>query len=236
MGQAKTGGDRKAKSVPRPPEGAGINAAQNGWAASAAAGTGFTWRFEAGDFNHDGNPDLAGSDGTCVEILLWNGDGTFRALIVYKYHNNSARSSNSLAVGDFNGDRNLDLALAFNPGIDHGRLAVALGNGDGTFQNLRVTYPQINYPWAIRAGDFNCDGKLDLVAAQGSSQPGAEYFLGTGDGTFNSGHALFTPEYAASAAVGDVNGDGAPDIVTLNFFDKSITVLLNSEAVALKRQ
>jgi len=74
-----------------------------------------------GDFNGDGKPDLAVADygsfngstyvGSGVSVLLGNGDGTFQSAVNYA----GGINATSVAVGDFNGDNKLDLAVA-NPG------------------------------------------------------------------------------------------------------------------------
>src|ERR1700741_877821 len=68
----------------------------------------------------------------------------------------------SVAVGDFNGDKKLDLVAANGDG----NVSVLLGNGDGSFQ-AAVSYPASSEPRALAVGDFNGDGKLDLVVANG---------------------------------------------------------------------
>jgi hypothetical protein len=87
-----------------------------------------------GDFNRDGKPDLAIAGGLndAVEILQGNDDGTFRTnplIIAVGTQQIFAESIQSVAVGDFNRDGKLDLAVA-NPGSN--TLSVLLGNGDGT--------------------------------------------------------------------------------------------------------
>src|SRR5207245_586419 len=84
-----------------------------------------------GDFNGDGIPDLAVSssgDGTGlnagVSILLGSGDGTFQAA---RYYASGAKPV-SLAVGDFNSDGHLDVAMA-----DERAVNIFLGKTDGTF-------------------------------------------------------------------------------------------------------
>jgi hypothetical protein len=111
-----------------------------------------------------------------------------------------------VAVGDFNGDKNLDLAVT--NGTDN-TVSVLLGNGDGTFQG-HVDYPADTSLWAVVVGDFNSDGKQDLVVA--SSSDGL--LLGNGDGTFQAMVPLLTRALQSYAvAVGDLNGDGKPDLV-----------------------
>ena len=65
----------------------------------------------------------------------------------------------AIAAGDFNGDRNIDLAVA--DGTD-GTVSILLGNGDGTFRD-RVPYPAGTHPWSIAAGDLTRDGLADIV-------------------------------------------------------------------------
>ena len=90
------------------------------------------------DVNHDGKPDvvvanIAGS----VSVLLGNGDGTFGTPMSTTVDQNA----NGLALGDFNGDGNLDVAVASygqDTAADHGSVTILTGKGDGTFATSLV--------------------------------------------------------------------------------------------------
>jgi hypothetical protein len=165
-----------------------------------------------GDFNGDGVLDLAVSninqisetDATgSIEIFLGKGDGTFSATakivptgIPYPF--------STLWVGDLNGDGLADLVLS-EP------LTVFLSNGDGTF-TAAASPATSGGPIAI--GDFNGDGKLDLMT-------GTAVLLGNGDGTFKA--ISGPPAYGNDVAVGDFNGDGIADLA-INYPSGDCTV------------
>jgi hypothetical protein len=173
-----------------------------------------------GDFNGDGKPDLVLSAGVnTVSILLGNGDGTFQAHKDYV----TANAPRAIAIGDFNGDGKLDLAIVTCVDIycDSGSVSVLLGNGDGTFQT-HVDYAEggtSEFPDAIAVGDFNGDGKLDLVIVNQFScgdkcgpYSNASILLGNGDGTFQAQQDFPAGYNPVSVAVGDFNGDGKLDL------------------------
>jgi FG-GAP-like repeat/Cep192 domain 4/Abnormal spindle-like microcephaly-assoc'd, ASPM-SPD-2-Hydin/FG-GAP repeat len=186
--------------------------------------------FALGDFNHDGNLDVAvllpvdNPGEPQIGILLGNGDGTFRQGAQY-----AGTAAGSITVGDFNGDHNLDLAVA-EAGYP---IQIMLGNGDGTFQ-FGATY-ESSQPAAPTTADVNGDGKLDLLFIS-TTFPSAltqlTVMLGNGDGTFQPPLSYGSFDEAQDIAVGDFNGDHKPDVAIANFRGEAVTVLLNTGVVS----
>jgi hypothetical protein len=185
-----------------------------------------TSAFGVGRFRAGGNLDIAVSEESeftsQVEILIGNGDGSFRSGSTYEV----GSGPGAVAVADFNGDSHLDLAVSEN---EEEAIGVLLGNGDGTFQP-EVRYGT-NFPLWVTAADLTGDGTQDLVVANLDFSSGVSTLKGNGDGTFQSG--VYYPDGAEDrfVAVGDFNGDKKPDIVVLDFLYSKAIVLLNTGTV-----
>jgi hypothetical protein len=182
-----------------------------------------------GDVNGDGRQDLAVANQNCgsasycgangsISILLGNGDGTFQQHVEIT----SGAQPGAIAVGDFNGDGKLDLAVS-NGTMDS--VWVLLGNGDGTFQAPVSFNTPTAAEWVV-AGDFNGDGKLDLAVA--GSGDTLSIFLGTGDGTFQHAGDLPVLLGANAVVVGDFNGDGVADLAVTYQQQGAVSVLVGN--------
>ena len=166
------------------------------------------------DLNGDGKPDIVtGNEDGIVSVLLNLGDGTFGPKHDYERGGEGALADGTFfAIGDLNGDGKPDLATS--NGFESAKgLSVLLNNGNGTFA-ARRDYSLAAGAEAIAAGDFNSDGKLDLVTdAFGDltvllNDGGAEFHVA---GEANAGGADFSTVF-----VGDLNADGYPDVVVVN--------------------
>src|SRR6266700_2924161 len=138
----------------------------------------------------------------------------------------SKNGPSGIAVGDFNGDGKLDLAVV---NFGDWNVYVLLGNGDGTFQAARSVYFASGggFPWSIAAGDFNGDGKLDL-AVSNYGDNSLSVLLGNGDGTFQAPRTFAVGTNPAQVAIGDFNGDGKLDVAVSSVGSNTVSVLLGN--------
>ena len=191
-----------------------------------------------GDFNGDGKLDVLTLDGGNLNVILGKGDGTFQTPISL---NISATGIfwEAIATGDFTSGHLLDVAVwAVNANTGNSELHIFLGNGAGSL-TYNATYAAPNSsnanpgPNNLVALDVNGDGKIDIVAM--TPYNGVYVFLGNGDGTFQAPIANATVCTNAignceSMAVGDLNGDGKPDLAfqSNDTTGGGISILLNT--------
>lgn len=171
----------------------------------------------AGDFNNDGHLDLATANGgnTSVSVLLGDGQGGFGAAINIDNGDTGFYSYNRLAVSDFDGDGRLDLAVASgceNSETYYGQVSILYGNGNGTFQvaptSISVQY-FLGWPPLIAVYDSAYDELV--VLSDGNTV--AQVWVLNGNGSFPIGDGYQLGNSANTLAVGDLNGDGLPDMV-----------------------
>jgi hypothetical protein len=202
-----------------------LNRGDGTFAAAVGYGAGvFPISVAVGDFDGDADLDLAvASNGSSfssgdVSVLLGNGDGTFAVAVSYA----AGAFPNSVAVGDFDGDTDLDLAVSAGNRFSSSDVSVLLGNGDATFA-AAVSYGAGGSSVAV--GDFDGDTDLDLAGANPDSAARAEHrlvpydppgdvsiLLGSGDGTFAPAVSYAAGVNPWSVAVGDFDGDTDLDL------------------------
>lgn len=184
-----------------------------------------TYQSSIADMNGDGIPDIVAAGPNGIYITYGRPDGTFASAAAPEVSEVIGYAS----VGDFNGDGIPDIAVTGDTAIK-----VSLGKGDGTFgaptvlprgaSNIDFSTPLSATNAHILHGDFNGDGKQDLLAIGSSRvyQYDSYVLFGHGDGTFTA--PLLVPNSSivypmgsslADAAVYDINRDGRDDIVSM---------------------
>ncbi len=188
-----------------------------------------------GDFNSDGALDLVTSNfddfsNNSVTVLLNNGDGTFSPGIPYFAGYYAAR----IAVGDLNGDGSPDIALT---NYNDQSMSILLNNGDGTFASAVPYVIPGFYITSVAIGDVNGDGAADIAVGSGYNSSytagNVTLLLNDGDGTFHFGQNFDSGYYTNAVALGDLNGDSRPDVVTANLYGDSLSVFLNQSQPTL---
>ncbi len=184
-----------------------------------------SFRVISADVNNDGFADLISLESTStssqIEIYLSNGDGTFKAPFPVFEATNIA----DVAIGDFNQDGSLDLAIGINTGsifdpATKGSVTVIFGNGQGSFGGGQ-TYAVQGAVGGIAAGDFNNDGMMDLVTVGAMSKSVTILTNAHGSFTassfsvpthFDTSNPGFLPDFLTGIVAGDFNADGKIDL------------------------
>ncbi|MEV7885721.1 FG-GAP repeat domain-containing protein [Streptomyces sp. NPDC002817] len=167
----------------------------------------------------------AEESGGGLSLLLGDGTGSFtadlEAVTVTRPH--------GLALTDFDGDGDLDMATA--SAATAGGVSVALGNGDGTFGDV-TQYASVARLHSITSGDFDGDGGTDLATVSNGSNT-LEIFTGNGDGTFDDSVAHTTSALPVSVNAADLDGDDVTDVLVSSLNGDSVTVFQGTPGGAL---
>src|SRR5713226_3490771 len=135
------------------------------------------------------------------------GQVTFAPVVNY----NAGTTPYTVAVGDFNGDGKVDMAV---PNFGSNNISILLGTGGGVF-GAATNFAVGTGPQYAATADFNGDGKLDLVTANWTSN-NISVLLGNGDGTFQTAVNYAAGTNPRDVVVADVNVDGKLDLIVTN--------------------
>ncbi|MEA2940674.1 MAG: hypothetical protein QOD09_1203 [Bradyrhizobium sp.] len=171
-----------------------------------------------GDVNGDGIPDLVVRDDSVLSVHMADGAGAFSPAV------NIATGVSAFKLIDIDGDGSLDI-ITSNPG---GQAALLAGDGHGGFTAVK---PGANLLGPVfETADLNGDGFLDSVSGSNNT---VRVQLGDAHGGFSSPATFANGIDASHPALGDVNGDGAVDIVTVTGTFDPITSQLGAKVSVL---
>jgi hypothetical protein len=184
----------------------------------------------AGDFNMDGNIDLATAEyHSGVSILFNTGNAVFQTAVNYPY----GGAAIDLCSGDLNGDGYFDLAI-----VDHGggigRVAILLNNGDGTFSGAGYySYgPSVFDDYnSITSADLDDDGDIDLaVGIWMSNDKSMGIFLNNGDGSFQASESPLIDVYSqiTNLEAADLDNDGDADLIGWAVLSGDVYTFINN--------
>jgi hypothetical protein len=179
----------------------------------------------SGDLNNDTRLDfvVANEGSDTVGIFYGYDYTTFHS--GQTYSNNSTLGLSGIVLNDFNNDSFVDIAVIF---FTSSKMCIYLGYGNGSFASMMIySTGNDSQPRGISVGDFNNDGRLDIVVANyGTNNVGI--FLGNGNGSFAAIMTFPVGNYAnpRAVAVGDFNNDSRLDIVVANYGSNSAGILL----------
>ena len=171
-----------------------------------------------GDVNDDGKLDLAfaNHDTNYLTVLTGDGKGGFRGAPGSPFTVQSKPHPHGITMADFNGDSKPDLAT---DDWQNNRVTVLFNEGRGGFLSPGTSFPVGKMPYyKLRAADVNRDGKADIVTTnfEGGN---VTILLGDGKGAFRqpSGSPFESNRQPFGIAIGDLNGDGNPDLAVAHY-------------------
>ena len=180
--------------------------------------------FASGDVNRDGNLDVVAADSafytpdaSSITVYLGNGSHGFSKAVTF----DAGTVANSLALGDLNGDGNLDVVTVTTTDDS---VSVFLGNGDGTFR-APTRIAVFDFPTTVRVADVTGDNILDIITGSGGTFGASTISIlpGNGNGTFGARSDLANADSLQLLLTADVNGDNRQDLITASISASATT-------------
>lgn len=181
-----------------------------------------------GDYDNDGDLDilLTGKQNSGVDVakIYRNDVGSFLDSGVSL----QAVSQSSVAWGDYDNDGDLDILLAGAKADGQGTSIIYQNNGNGSFADISAALPAFKYG-SVAWGDYDNDGKLDILSTGGSQI--AKVYRNNGSGSFVDSGASLTGVYTGSAVWGDYDNDGDLDILLTGFASASTSIVYKNNTI-----
>jgi hypothetical protein len=185
-----------------------------------------------GDLDDDGDMDIVFGIAFAqeVRVFLNDGAGSFSPALNSPFSVAGTPSDINIAIGNMNGDSNLDLVVStFDSNAGSAFISVLLGDGSGNFSTSAARNVGASGITSIDIGDLNGDTNLDVAASRYFNSL-ATILFGDGSGDFSSEGSISGNDGSYSVAIGDLTGDGSPDLALALLEFNSILVGVNDGA------
>ncbi len=192
-----------------------------------------------GDLDGDGKPDLAVANQSSNTVSVFRNTATSGSInsgsFAAKQDFATGSSPQSLSIGDLDGDGKPDLAVANRVSNNVSILrntAMSGSIGSGSFA-AKQDFATGSEPYSVAIGDLDGDGKPDLVVSNLNSQ-NVSIFRNTstsgsiGSGSFAAKQDFATGSEPSTLSIGDLDGDGKPDLVVANQTSDNVSILRNT--------
>lgn len=173
------------------------------------------------DFDGDGHADFVSANlyGSSVTVGLGSGNGKFPSLTTFA----TEAFPEEVQVADFDGDGHADIVVA-----SENQVTLLINDGSGGFAAIPgpATRGFTRGSSSVAAADLTGDGAIDLVTSNYRPRDTISVLIGHGDGTFDPPVDYAAPG-AVKVVVGDVDGDGVPDVVVADDIHSTVSILRN---------
>jgi 6-phosphogluconolactonase (cycloisomerase 2 family) len=194
-----------------------------------------------GDLDGDGKPDLVTANRNSTTVSVFRNTSSSGSIssssFATKVDFTTGSNPRSVAIGDMDGDGKPDLALA-NAGLNTVsvfRNTSSSGSISSSSFAAKVDFTTGSQPISVAIGDLDGDGKPDLAVANYTSNTVSLYRNTSSSGSISSGSFATkvdfpTGSFPQSVAIGDLDGDGKPDLALANEFSSTVSVYRNTSS------
>ena len=202
------------------------------------------WRVAIGDLDGDGKPDLVVVNNSSNTISVYRNiitSGTITSnSFAAKVDFVTGSSPISIALGDLDGDGKLDIVVGNlnSPTVSVLHNTSISGSITSSSFAAKVDFTVGTYPYSVAIGDVDGDGKPDIVVNNEGSSTVSVLRNTSIEGSITSSSFATKVDFTTgsnsySVAIGDIDGDGKPDLAIANYVDNIVSVYRNTSTIGI---